>query len=191
MKYGVIDIETTGLDHHTGEILEVCIRDLQQETRIYNRFYHTTLPDEQTADAIAVNHLTPLKIEKLRGGYPNGEPYVRYFKNDINFWQQRVDEFDVLIAHNAPFDISWLNSNGVKTDKCFIMCTQKMMQTLQRTKNGRISLKTSVAAFGIPYDSHEAHGAEYDTWLTGELFKAISYQRAVNYMKKVEEANDR
>lgn len=95
-SYTAIDIETTGLDPYFDEIIEICAIKVRNNT-VYDHFSTLIKPSTEIDDFIT--KLTGITNEMLIDAPP------------INQVLQNFNDFisdDVLIAHNAHFDINFL-----------------------------------------------------------------------------------
>jgi len=186
MKIGFIDIETTGFDCKNGDILQVGLI-VKETTELedgtiwhtsipYCRTYHTDRPENEIVQAIEVNRLTENRISFLRSQdeLENGHLYDRHFLDDLEYWQPIIDSLDLVVAHNAPFDTSWLKHHGLKFTDKKIICTQSLMSKKHPQKY-RWSLKRSFEYFyPNEYDETQAHSALYDVQLCMKVHERLT-----------------
>lgn len=95
-EYTIVDIETTGLDPEYDEIIEICAVKVRNGNEV-ERFASLVKPQNIIDEFIS--NLTGITNEMLENAPPPDEviPYfVRFISNDI------------LVAHNAHFDINFL-----------------------------------------------------------------------------------
>jgi len=60
-----------------------------------------------------------------------------------------IEKADFIVAHNAKFELGWLNRAGVKLEQLFVFCTQIAEYTIRSNRNYSISLEESLKRRGI------------------------------------------
>lgn len=174
LRIAAIDIETTGFNQKKGDILEVGLYDLNNSKTV-NEWYHTNLPEDETRDAIKVNKLTPEQIDLMRQSNPDC-PHL--FINHLTVWQEIIDHYDIIVAHNAKFDIGWLKEKGLTFDKNIIMCTQAVMQKF-KFKSRWWSLKDCLKELNLDYDPEQHHSAVYDANRCAAVFEVLCHEEGL------------
>ncbi len=176
--YTFIDLETTGLDHENDQIIEIAAvrTDLEREYGRLQMFVHLEegreLPD-------FITELTGITTEDIIGG--NG-PFsatrsLAWFING-----------SVVVAHNAPFDLAFLDSWNVNRQS--FICTRALAKLVSPTESA--SLKDVCARHGIDLTGH--HRAMNDVLATIEVFrklKPIADYRGIDYRNVVVNSPDR
>lgn len=166
----VLDIETTGLDKYKGDILQVCMYNIDTKES-FIRTYHSEFSYEQSKGAIEINGLTDEVITEIRN--KEKTKYPRLFKEDISFWGDLLKDIKKIIAHNIKFDSEWLIHNGVDLLGKELICTQKLMQKY-KPKKGWWKLKDAINYFYQEfYNAELAHRADYDVEVCLKLYEKL------------------
>lgn len=167
MRQLIIDTETTGLDFRLGDrIVELAAVELI-DGKLTGRHFHSFINPERLIDpaAIAVHGLTPEFLsDKPRFGDIAAELIA--FVKDAE-----------LIAHNAIFDLSFINNElgliglGSVAELCpSIIDTLKLARGLHpRQKN---SLDALCSRYGISTSDRNRHGALLDANLLAQVYLA-------------------
>ena len=97
-RFVALDLETTGLDYHNDSIIEICAVRVD-DGRITETYHQYVNPDRHVPPAAsAVNHITDdMLIDKPR--------IYEILPNLLHFIGS-----DIIVAHNAPFDVHFLAS---------------------------------------------------------------------------------
>ncbi len=153
----VIDTETTGLNSHRDEIIEVsAIKFINFEpVEIFSTLIKPHNPI--SASASRVNHITDGMVENAPY-FAQIEKSLRSFIGDLP-----------IVAHNAEFDIMFLHNSGLKLnyDKTNFYDTLQLSKSLIKdAKNYKLS--TLCSERYIYFEN--AHRAGVDTLATGLLF---------------------
>lgn len=142
-----LDVETTGLDEE-DRLCEVayCIDDGEME----RSFFHPPVPIK--VGAMAVSHITNNMVA-------DAEPFA-----GSDMWEkltQMNNSEYILVAHNAPFDLSMLEREGIKFDK--YIDTKKLSHALD-TDDTMESHRLQYLRYyyGIEMPEALAHSAEGD-----------------------------
>lgn len=101
MAVYVVDLETTGLDYERHRIIEVALYELDENFGVKSMYYTRVKPDDGEVDeeALKVNGFT---LADLDNGMPE-DMVVRELAS-------RLLPDATIIAHHAPFDISFLQA---------------------------------------------------------------------------------
>jgi DNA polymerase-3 subunit epsilon len=159
--FTVVDLETTGLNPKTSEIIEIAA--IKVEGNVITEKFHTLIKPSIGFIPEYITKLTgitnPLVIDKpkIEQVFPH---FLEFTKNSI------------IIAHNAKFDISFLNEASFQlTGKLIqnpVICTLVLANRLFPDLKSK-SLTNLAYHFNIPY--HRKHRALADAEVTYELFK--------------------
>ena len=174
--YTFIDLETTGLDYKTEQIIEIAAikTDLEYE---YGRFHTFVRLVEGRDLPQEITELTGITANHLRGGILPGEAVAA------------LDSFagrDVVVCHNLPFDASFLGWCG----NYDFVCTRALAKLVEPTESA--SLKDVCARHDIELTGH--HRAMNDVLATIEVFrklKPIADERGIEYRNVVVNSPDR
>ena len=168
MRQIFFDTETTGLNPQEGHrIIEIgCLEVVDRQ--ITGQYYHCYLNPERDIDeaAIVVHGLT---LERLKD-----EPLFSEIADDFLDFVGGAE----LIAHNAPFDISFLDNELQQVDRPLLSQTHKVTDTLAmaraRFPAGRCSLDALCNRFEIDRSKRRFHGALIDAELLAQVYLAMT-----------------
>lgn len=165
-KIIAIDIETTGLDKDTDEILQVSICDLEGHT-ILNMYIRPTRHKEWP-EAMKINKITPESLV----GMPTWEDSKEHIQRIINLAEE-------VVTYNGNFfDIPFLEKKGIKFDHIKAKHDAMIMFAIYRgeldEEHGRYKrFKLTQAAEHFNYD-FKAHDSEQDALATAHIFNCMS-----------------
>lgn len=184
MREIVLDTETTGLSHKSGHrIIEIGCVELKNHMPT-GRTYHTYINPmrDVPADASAVSGLTTEFVSKFK-------PF------DVH-----VDEFlafigdDILVIHNASFDMGFLNAELERCFKPLLPMTRALDTVVMARKmfpGSPANLNALCKRFGIDLSERTKHGALLDAQLLARVYLELKggRQRALDVQedKKIEE----
>ncbi len=174
----VFDTETTGFNHSGDDrIIEIGCVEMINHTPT-GKIYHTYINPERDIpeSSIRVHGLT------------------RNFLSDKPVFDEIVDEFlefigDAnLVAHNATFDMGFINAELRRSGKEQISF-DKMVDTLaiSRKKNphlARHSLDALCIRYGIDNSHRDLHGALLDARILAEVYIELLGGKEVDFFKK-------
>lgn len=162
-EYVVVDLETTGFDPYKGcEIIEIGITEII-DNKIVRNYSRLIKPDSIIPPVIT--ELTGISNEMVENeeGIEDVLPRFRKFLGDR-----------VMIAHNAKFDLKFLNYYLKKYNLQPIdnhLCTLEMLKKCKSYKGKNKKLQTACEYYNITNEN--AHRADNDTKATAELFLII------------------
>jgi len=166
MRQIVLDTETTGREPAEGHrIIEIGCLELVHRRLTGKHFHHYLNPDrESEAGALAVHGLT----QEFLADKPAFNSIVENFLAFISGTQ--------LIIHNAPFDVSFLNSElkragkqyGQITDHCTVLDTLPLAR--QMHPGQRNSLDALCKRYGVDNSQRDLHGALLDAELLAKVY---------------------
>ena len=161
-RFVAIDVETTGLDPEHDEIIELgAVR--VQEGEITHRFEQLVNPIQPIPTAIT-------RLTGITNDDCTGQPSIAAILPEF----LRFLDDDPLVAHNAPFDMSFvknrLKSDGIRERANTVFDTLELSRILiPRLRNHQ--LPTLLTHFQIP--TSEAHRAGADAENTAKLFLTL------------------
>ncbi len=162
-EYVVVDLETTGLDPYAGcEIIEIGITEIKNNEIVRN-YSRLVKPKEKIPPFIT--EITNITNEMVK----NEESIETVLPRFRKFLGERV-----MIAHNAKFDLKFLNYYLRKYDLPIIenhICTLEMLKKCKSYKGKNKKLETACNYYNIVNEN--AHRADSDTRATAELFLII------------------
>jgi len=193
-KIVFFDIETTGVMHWKNGIhqLSGCIAI---DGEVVDKFNYKVAPNPKAiieAEALAVGNVT---IEQVQKYAPMGEVFDKF----ESLLSKRVDKFNktdkyFLAGYNNasfdnPFLRAWFKQNA-KTEKeaaygnyfgsyfwsssidVMVLASQHLLDIRHTMVD--FKLKTVATALGIAIDETKLHDAEYDIFLTMEIYKIVT-----------------
>jgi DNA polymerase III subunit epsilon len=158
----VIDTETTGLDPAVGHrIVEIAAVELMHHVPTGRKFHRYVNPErDMPADAFAVHGLDA----EFLGGFP---PFAAIAGEFATF----VGD-DSLVAHNAEFDLAFLNAELARVGG--VRLSGGVVDTLalarKRFPGAPASLDALCRRFAVDLSGREKHGAEIDCLLLAEVY---------------------
>ena len=100
MKYIIIDTETTGLNPHINELLQVSIIDDNGEV-LFNE-YIKPIKAKRWNEAQSIHHISPEMVEDCK----NITEYIETI-------QSIIDKAEMIVGYNVFFDVGFLEESGV------------------------------------------------------------------------------
>lgn len=175
----VLDIETTGLSRYTNKVTEIAAVKVKND-KIIDQFHSLINPEQKIPSFIT--KLTGIDNEMVKDS-PKIHEILPLFKEFLGD--------HVLVAHNAGFDVGFLNHNLreyiAEELSNEIICTVKLANRIPLTTENR-KLKTLCEYFKIKNESE--HRAMGDTKATTELIREFRTILTKNEIKRVEEIVD-
>lgn len=162
-EYVVVDLETTGLDPYKGcEIIEIGITEIVDNkiVRNYSRFVKPK--NKIPAFITDITNITNDMVEN-EDSIEIVLPRFRKYIGDRT-----------IIAHNAKFDLKFLNYYLKELDLELIekhICTLELLKRSKTYKGKNKKLETACAYYNI--ENKNAHRADSDTLATAKLFLKI------------------
>ena len=154
----ILDTETTGLDNEKDDCLEVGSILFNVKNRSVLAQQSFLLPVEIN-NAEKINNI-PAEITRLP--QPLSEA-IKYFESLV-----RVS--DVIVAHNAEFDMKWFGLNKLpQIEKQWICSMDDITWPVDRQLKIRPSVRDLALAYGVPV--WNAHRALTDCIYLAEVFK--------------------
>ena len=175
MREIVFDTETTGLSHREGDrVIEIGALELENGFPT-GRTFHVHIDPEGRAvhpDALAIHGISD---EMLRG--------KETFKEILPRFQAFFAEGN-LVAHNAPFDIGFLNAE-LRRAGAPPLAEDRVVDTLaiarRKFPGARNTLDGLCSRFGIDASSREMHGALIDTELLAQVYLELTGGRQAGF----------
>jgi DNA polymerase-3 subunit epsilon len=150
-----VDIETNGLNHIRGRVIEVAAIRVENGriTRVFNQ-----LIDPGSELPYFITNLTGIRSEDLRGA--------------LSFHQIAGELYDILqgaifVAHNVRFDYSFLKQEFKRTGRTFLpkqLCTVKLSRALYPDQTSH-KLEYLIKRHGFSYEKrHRAYDDAHVLW---------------------------
>lgn len=178
--YVVLDLETTGLSSHFDAIIEFAAIKVQAGM-IVDRIQMFVNPKRR---------LSPFIIEKthIKQSDVDGAQAI---EEVLDTWLKFIGD-GVILAHNAGFDIGFLNASLKRLNRPAL--TNTVIDTLDLAKallKDKRYYRLGVVAkhFKIPYDESGAHRADYDTEVLLQVYQKMLVHDACFGLKTVDQLN--
>lgn len=177
----IVDVETGGFNHHTDALLEIAavVLKVDNEGRFSPDFTVATHVDAFSGANIEAAALSVTGIDPdspLRNAKPEREALDIIFKPIRKAMKSYGCTRAILVGHNAPFDLNFLNAaverTNIKRNPFHPFSTFDTV-TLGGMAYGQTVLARAAEAAGISWDTKAAHSAIYDAEKTAELFCII------------------
>jgi DNA polymerase III subunit epsilon len=167
----VIDTETTGLNPLTGDrVVEIGGVELFNHVPTGRHFHKYVNPDRRmTEDAFQVHGL--------------GDDFLADKPRFAEIVDEMIDFFGdaVLIAHNAPFDVQFLNFELEKAQRPGL--ANKIIDTVELAREkhpgARVSLDALCKHYGIDNSRRTLHGALLDSEILADVYLELIGGRQV------------
>ena len=169
MRQIFLDTETTGLYPAQGHrIIEVAAVEVVNRRLTRNHFHYYINPDREIDQGAQEVH--GISLEFLQD-----KPRFADIANDLIAFIADAE----LIAHNAPFDVGFLNSEfGMLGLKTVEEIAAKVTDTLKIAKEMRPGQRNNLDAlckhFGIDNSKRTLHGALLDAEVLADVYMAMT-----------------
>ncbi len=180
MREIVLDTETTGLDPATGDrIVEIGALELFNHLPTGQKFHKYINPErDMPAEAFAVHGLS--------NEFLLNKPL---FADIVDEFEQFVKD-DVLIIHNAPFDMKFINAE-LKKIKRPLLKFDRVIDTLMLARKkhpaGPNSLDALCRRYKIDNSMRDIHGALLDSELLAGVYMELIGGRQTSLTLAVKE----
>jgi DNA polymerase-3 subunit epsilon len=150
-----VDIETNGLNHIRGRVIEVAAIRVEQGriTRVFNQ-----LVDPETELPFFITNLTGIRTEDLHGAAP-----FRSIAHELH----DILSGAIFVAHNVRFDYSFLKQEFKRVGQEFLpkqLCTVKLSRTLYPEQKSH-KLESLIARHGFSFEKrHRAYDDALVLW---------------------------
>ena len=157
----ILDTETTGLDSEKDDCLEVGSILFNVKSRSVLAQQSFLLPVEMN-NAEKINNI-PAEITRL----------PQPLSEAIKYFESLVQVSDVIVAHNAEFDMKWFGLDKLpQIEKQWICSMDDITWPADRQLKTRPSVRDLALAYGVPV--WNAHRALTDCIYLAEVFKRCS-----------------
>lgn len=163
-EYVVVDLETTGLDPYKGcEIIEIGVTEINNNEigRNYSRL-------------IKPNGIIPSLITDITNISNEMVENEKSLEEVLPKFRQYIGD-KTIIAHNAKFDLKflnyYLNKMGLEPINNYI-CTLELLKQNKEYKGKNKKLETACDYYNI--ENKNAHRADSDTLATAKLFLILN-----------------
>ena len=167
----VLDTETTGLNPATGDrVVEIGGVELINHIPTGKHFHHYVNPERRMAD-------DAFQVHGLSDAFLADKPRFAEIAEDmLAFFGDAT-----LIAHNAPFDISFLNAELERTRRPPLANAVIDTVALARDKHpgAKVSLDALCRHYGIDTSRRVLHGALLDSEILADVYLELIGGRQV------------
>ncbi len=159
----ILDTETTGLSPERGDrIVEIGCVELVNYTPTGNEFHKYLNPEREMSEGA-------YRVSGLSDDFLKDKPYFKEIANDLIGFIGNSK----IVAHNAPFDIGFLN-NELKICKKKQIEFDSVIDTLalarKKFPGAQASLDALCKRFEIDNSKRVKHGALLDAYLLTEVY---------------------
>ena len=168
MREIVFDTETTGLSHKDGDrVIEIGALELQDGFPTGKSFHVHINPEGRSVhpDALAVHGISDETLEN-KPTFREVLPRFQTFFGEGN-----------LVAHNAPFDVGFLNAE-LERAGAPLLAEERVIDTLaiarRKFPGARNTLDGLCARFGVDTSSRDLHGALIDAELLAQVYLELT-----------------
>ena len=173
MREIVLDTETTGLKYQEGDkILEIGCVELKNRLPTGREFHCYLDPERDIPEASR-------EIHGIDEAFVKGKPIFSYIADDfLNFLGDAV-----LVIHNAPFDLGFLNAELEACAKPRLsperVC-DSLVLAQEKYRAERVSLDALCRRYGIDLSQRKQHGALLDARLLAKVYLELIGGRQKN-----------
>jgi DNA polymerase-3 subunit epsilon len=167
----VLDTETTGLNPLTGDrIVEIGAIELYNHIPTGKHFHHYLNPERRMAE-------DAFRVHGLSDDFLADKPRFAEIVDDMLAFFGDAP----LIAHNAPFDITFLNYELEQAKRAPLSNTVIDTVTLARDRHpgARVSLDALCKHYGIDNSRRTLHGALLDSEILADVYLELIGGRQV------------
>ncbi len=174
--YVSFDLETTGLSVIDDDIIEFGAVKYKNGQEI-DRLQSFIKPNKKISKKIS--ELTHITYDHVK----NSPTILEFLPKILDFFQDHV-----IVAHNATFDVGFLNEILVrygyeKLKNTYIDSMTLAWKLLPDLKGYRLG--NLARHYKIAYDGDDAHRADYDADVLGQVFNIMIYEMMQNSMNDV------
>ena len=171
----VFDTETTGLDETTDRVIEIGCIELMNHVPTNKTFHVYINPEREVPENV-------IKVHGITSDFLKDKPKFEIADDFLNFIKDSK-----LVAHNASFDIKFINSELKKIGK-EELSWDLVIDTLQlsRKKNKTLSrhnLDSLCRYYNIDNSHRDLHGALLDANLLVEVYIELLGGKTIDLFK--------
>lgn len=163
-QYIILDVETTGLDPNKDKIIEIGL--LNVESGIVKNSYSSLITIDKPLSS-SITNLTGITDQDLKARGKSIQEVIPKIQSLI--------KDKPIIGHNVPFDIAFLEKEGLTVQQNELIDTLRLLKS---SKKGLISYKLHDLAKLYKFPQQNKHRALSDCFLTYKLFEKIKKDTA-------------
>ncbi len=179
-QFVVFDTETTGLSANLNELIEIGATKIKGGIIVDN--FQTFIKIDNNISEFTTK-LTGITDEDIQTGLQLKDALLKF---------KQFCEGSVLVAHNAKFDMQFMNANYKKELNYVIdnpvIDTLELSRFLNKERTYH-TLKILTKHYGVALDSSSHHRADYDAEKTAEMFEKMLVEIADHNIQTLNELN--
>ena len=181
MREIVFDTETTGLNPQAGDkIVEIGAVELVNHVPSGRTFQVYINPEKEMSEEV-------IRVHGITNEFVKDKPVFAEIADDfLNF----VGEDGILVAHNASFDMNFINTELMNVGKKTIS-NDRIVDTLiiarKKFPGSRVSLNDLCKRFNVDLSARVFHGALLDSQLLAEVYLELLGGKEPSLVLKEEE----
>ncbi|MDA9832885.1 DNA polymerase III subunit epsilon [Gammaproteobacteria bacterium] len=169
MIYGVLDIETTGLDKRSHRMIEVGIR-LIQDRKIMSEHFHEYVNPQRAVDPGAFS------VHGISDQFLKDKPTFDKISGELKAFILRCD---AIVIHNAAFDQPFLKMEFARIDGEVqwlddIEIIDSLVMARKTYPGQRNNLDALCDRLSVSHQGREYHGALKDADILAEVYLALT-----------------
>lgn len=169
MIYGVLDIETTGLDKRSHRVIEVGIRLIEDRT-ILSDYFHEYINPQRPVDPAA------FAVHGISDDFLKSKPLFAQISDPLKAFILRCD---ALVIHNAPFDQPFLKMEFARVDGQVdwldgVKIIDSLVLAREKYPGQKNSLDALCDRLSVRNQDREYHGALKDADILAEVYLAMT-----------------
>lgn len=179
----ILDLETTGLDHERDQIIEIAALKVAYDGATYReigRFQTLVALEDGRELSDEITRLTGITAQML-----DGAPALGLAMMSLRFFAAK----SIIVAHNAPFDLAFLDELNFVPHKGFI-CTRAMAKLLGFPKASLKNVYRTLFGAEI-FGHHRAMSDAESTRYVFETLRNMCHTMGIEYRNVVVDSPDR
>lgn len=182
MREIVLDTETTGLDKNNDRIIEIGAIELINKTPSGKRLHKYINPKILISKAA-------YKVHGISNSFLNDKPTFSDIADELSAFLGSAK----IVAHNASFDVGFINNemknarNSFKIEQKNVVCTMKLASSW--FPGSRVNLNALCKRFKIDISNRALHGALKDAQLLMQVYYYMTGLSQANLTNENNEQN--
>lgn len=182
-RYIAFDVETTGLSPYNDRIVEIGAVIFENQIPI-NEFGTLVNPGIRiSARVTAINHITNDMIESA----PNE---TQVYKELISFLGDALDNYTIICAHNAKFDMGFLTETLMRLGYDANISYVDTLSISKKTVYGLENYKQPTLAKHFEINNEQEHRAASDAKVCGIILSKLLYIKREE-QEKIQKQNEK
>ncbi|WP_333947887.1 DNA polymerase III subunit epsilon [Candidatus Liberibacter brunswickensis] len=165
MRKIIFDIETTGLDEKNDRIIEIGAIEILDYSKTGRTFHTYISPGDRK------NSTGAFKVHRITDDFLKNKPsFSSIFPKFWNFFNDKNAEW---IAHNAKFDVGFINAELQRINKDPLdpsRITDTLSIARRKHPSSKNDLNSLCKRYGIDISNRSKHGALLDSHLLADVY---------------------